>query len=122
LLFAAGRCRLRPDGVRHGWQSQLRRPPLAGAFANIEVGGLLPGIQFDIRSDSRHLTIVALSDGVAIPEPATIIVLLGCILCLRCQRLARGKAVETGCAKNIPAVRWLAVALPDFSISICQRR
>jgi T5SS/PEP-CTERM-associated repeat protein len=49
---------------------------LAGAFANIEVRGLLPGFQFDLRPGAGGLAMVALNDGVSVPEPASVAILL----------------------------------------------
>ena len=48
---------------------------LGGAFADVEVRNLLPGFQFDVRSDAGGLTMVALNDGVFVPEPATLFLL-----------------------------------------------
>jgi T5SS/PEP-CTERM-associated repeat protein len=42
---------------------------LQGSFANVEVRGLLPGFQFDLRPDAGGMTMVALNDGQAVPEP-----------------------------------------------------
>ena len=48
---------------------------LSGAFEEIEVRNLMPGFQFDLRRDGGGLTMVALNDGVFIPEPATLAML-----------------------------------------------
>ncbi len=45
---------------------------LSGAFANIRLRGLLPGFQFDLREGAGGLTMVALNDGIAVPEPASL--------------------------------------------------
>ena len=45
---------------------------LSGSFASIEVRNLAPGFQFDLRPDAGGLTMVALNDGVFVPEPATL--------------------------------------------------
>jgi hypothetical protein len=47
-----------------------------GAFDTIEVRHLLPGFEFDLRSEGSVLTMVALNDGVSVPEPATLVLLL----------------------------------------------
>jgi T5SS/PEP-CTERM-associated repeat protein len=46
---------------------------LSGAFDGVKVRNLLPGFQFDLRPDAGGLTIVALNDGVFVPEPATFV-------------------------------------------------
>jgi T5SS/PEP-CTERM-associated repeat protein len=62
---------------------------LSGAFSNIQLGGLMPGFQFDLRSDAGGLTMVALNDGVPIPEPATSLIVLASMLVLLFKRGAR---------------------------------
>ena len=61
---------------------------LSGAFDSVEVRNLLPGFQFDVRSDGGGLTMVALNDGVFVPEPATFVLLMFSSggLCLRRRR------------------------------------
>ena len=49
---------------------------LSGSFANVEVRNLAPGFQFDLRPDAGGLTMVALNDGVFVPEPATFVLLM----------------------------------------------
>ena len=58
---------------------------LSGAFDEIEVRNLLPGFQFDVRSDGGGLTMVALNDGVFVPEPATLAMLVAGVLTM-CSR------------------------------------
>jgi PEP-CTERM motif len=36
----------------------------------------MPGFQFDLRSDGGGLRMVALNDGVLVPEPATLVLLM----------------------------------------------
>ena len=48
---------------------------LSGEFANIDVRNLVPGFQFDLRPDAGGLTMVALNDGVFVPEPASAVLL-----------------------------------------------
>jgi T5SS/PEP-CTERM-associated repeat protein len=72
---------------------------LAGAFANIEVRGLLPGFQFDLRPDAGGLTMVALNDGVAVPEPAPIFLILASMLVYFSNRLRSTEHVARG-ARN----------------------
>jgi T5SS/PEP-CTERM-associated repeat protein len=62
---------------------------LGGAFDEIEVRNLLPGFQFDLRSDGDGLTMVALNDGVFIPEPATLAMFCAGILMILFRRFAR---------------------------------
>ena len=44
---------------------------LSGAFANFEVRNLMSSFQFDLCPDAGGVTMVALNDGVFVPEPAT---------------------------------------------------
>jgi T5SS/PEP-CTERM-associated repeat protein len=60
------------------------------AFDNVEVSGLLPGFQFDLRPDAGGLAMVALNDGVAVPEPGTALL----ILAAACARLPRRRTVR----------------------------
>ena len=62
---------------------------LSGAFANIEVRNLMPGFQFDVRPDAGGLTMVALNDGVFVPEPATLAMLVAGMLATLFRRQAR---------------------------------
>jgi hypothetical protein len=63
---------------------------LSGAFANIEVRNLLPGFQFDLRNDGGGLTMVALNDGVSVPDPATLAILFaGIFATLYCRGVQR---------------------------------
>jgi T5SS/PEP-CTERM-associated repeat protein len=45
---------------------------LIGEFANVQVRGLMPGFQFELRPDVDGLAMVALNDGVSVPEPASV--------------------------------------------------
>jgi T5SS/PEP-CTERM-associated repeat protein len=49
---------------------------LTGQFQHVDVQGLAPGFQFDLRIENGHYALVALNDGVAVPEPAGLAVLL----------------------------------------------
>ena len=49
---------------------------LTGAFDTIDIKNLMPGFQFDLRTEGGQLSIVALNDGVFVPEPATLASLL----------------------------------------------
>jgi hypothetical protein len=62
---------------------------MVGAFANVEVRNLAPGFQFDLRPDARGLTMVALNDGVFVPEPATLTMLLAGMLAAVFRRHGR---------------------------------
>lgn len=42
---------------------------LSGSFAGVEVRNLAPGFQFDLSRDAGGMTLVALNDGVFVPEP-----------------------------------------------------
>jgi T5SS/PEP-CTERM-associated repeat protein len=61
---------------------------LSGAFANIEVRNLEPGFLFDLRLDGGGLTMVALNDGVFVPEPATLVMFLLGMPAVLCRRRA----------------------------------
>ncbi len=61
---------------------------LGGAFDEIEVRNLMSGFQFDLRSDGDGLTMVALNDGVFIPEPATLAIFCAGLLTILFRRFA----------------------------------
>jgi hypothetical protein len=63
---------------------------LTGRFAHVDVSGLAPGFQFDLRNEDGRFTMVALNDGVAVPEPgaAAVLLLLGPAMLLRRRRRA----------------------------------
>jgi hypothetical protein len=44
---------------------------VSGDFATVQLAGLLPGFEFDLRRSDGGTTLVALNDAVAIPEPST---------------------------------------------------
>jgi T5SS/PEP-CTERM-associated repeat protein len=71
---------------------------LSGAFANVEVRNLLPGFQFDFRSDGGGLTMVALNDGVFVPEPATLAMLFAGMLVTLFRRGGVGTVERRGVA------------------------
>jgi T5SS/PEP-CTERM-associated repeat protein len=62
---------------------------LAGSFANVELRNLAPGFQFDLRPEAGGLTMVALNDGVFVPEPATLAMLVAGMLATLFRRQAR---------------------------------
>ncbi|MEX2170756.1 MAG: PEP-CTERM sorting domain-containing protein [Pirellulales bacterium] len=62
---------------------------LSGAFASVEVRNLAPGFQFDLRPDAGGLTMVALNDGVFVPEPATLAMLFAGMLATLFRRQIR---------------------------------
>jgi hypothetical protein len=66
---------------------------LGGAFASVEVRNLAAGFQFDLRPDAGGLTMVALNDGVFVPEPATLAMLCAGMLA---TLLRRGGARPAG--------------------------
>jgi hypothetical protein len=60
---------------------------LSGQFANIQLRGLRPGFQFDLRPDAGGLTMIALNDGIAVPEPlSSMLLVLGGLAMLRLRR------------------------------------
>ena len=61
---------------------------LSGVFDTVEVRNLLPGFQFDVRSDGGGLTLVALNDGVSVPEPTTLALLFAGIVVMYARRRA----------------------------------
>ena len=62
---------------------------LSGSFANVEVRNLAPGFQFDFRPDAGGLTMVALNDGVFVPEPATVAMFFAGTLAILFRRQVR---------------------------------
>jgi hypothetical protein len=42
---------------------------LTGQFQHVDVRGLAPGFQFDLKPEDGRYRLIALSDGVAVPEP-----------------------------------------------------
>jgi T5SS/PEP-CTERM-associated repeat protein len=67
---------------------------MSGEFANIDVRGLRPGFQFNLRPDIDGLTMVALNDGAPVPEPATLAMLLAAVLSTRFRPRGPIAAVE----------------------------
>ena len=59
---------------------------LSGAFASVAIRNLAPDFQFDLRPDANGLTMVALNDGVFVPEPATWVLLIVAALGIRLRR------------------------------------
>jgi hypothetical protein len=49
---------------------------LTGQFQHVDVRGLAPGFQFDLKVEDGRYALVALSDGVVVPEPAAGLLLL----------------------------------------------
>ena len=63
---------------------------LNGAFSHIEIENLAPGFQFDLIPSNGGLSFHALYDGVSVPEPATLMlmILAAAGWCLRRHRAA----------------------------------
>jgi len=61
---------------------------LTGAFDTVGIRNLAPGFQFDLRTDASGLTMVALNDGVSVPEPATLAMLFAGIVVMCARRRA----------------------------------
>lgn len=68
---------------------------LGGAFASVEVRNLAPGFQFDLRPDAGGLTMVALNDGVFVPEPATLAMLFAGMLATLFRRGGAGPVAQS---------------------------
>ena len=47
-----------------------------GAFSQIEIENLAPGFQYNLMADGGGLSLRALNDGVFVPEPATLVLLM----------------------------------------------
>jgi T5SS/PEP-CTERM-associated repeat protein len=62
---------------------------LSGTFASIEVRNLAPGFQFEVRPVVGGLTMVALNDGIFVPEPATLVLLFAGMLATFFRRQVR---------------------------------
>lgn len=60
---------------------------LAGAFADVDVLNLQPGFEFRLQSGGSGLSLIALNDGVVVPEPglSTVLLVSGLVLLRRRQ-------------------------------------
>jgi hypothetical protein len=74
------------------------RGALSGAFDNIQLRGLRPGFKFDLRPDAGGLKMVALNDGVFVPEPATLAMLFAGVLATLGRRGDVGTVERRGVA------------------------
>ena len=72
---------------------------LSGTLAEIQVEGLLPGFEFDLNFQDSQMTMIALTDGAAIPEPASGTILVMALTLIACRRRARTTG-EGGAAPN----------------------
>jgi len=85
---------------------------LTGSFQNVEVRNLAPGFQFDLRLENGRYTMVALNDGVAVPEPRAAVALLVAGTLVPRQtgaaiRAAVGRIrTNTGPQNEIPGRSW----------------
>jgi hypothetical protein len=74
---------------------------LNGTFASVGIRNLAPGFQFNLRSDASGLTMVALNDGVFVPEPATLEMLFAVVLAMCLRRrdsVINSLTGDTGCS------------------------
>jgi hypothetical protein len=94
---------------------------VAGQFAQIEVTGLAPGFQYDLKPDSAGLyTLSALNDGAAISPPYLSIARTAAQLTISWAATAKGYVLQSAGSVGTPNWQTVPTTSPQYTVPLPQ--